>query len=399
MLVLIYRLAVWLASAKRDFGSMKEAFLVDENNGKTYDLWEPRWCSEKKTPLSFSKTEGITPQSINNSVRSIWRYEKVFPCKIPNPVSLGEGCTPLVPYRYRGIKALFKLEWFSPTGSFKDRGASAMMSFLKHQDIQEVVEDSSGNGGAAIAAYGAAAGISVNIVAPSNASPPKIAQIRSYGAKIHLIPGTRAKAEQAALEMAKNIFYASHNWHPFFLQGTKTLGYELWEDLGFRAPDNIIIPTGAGSNVLGCYMAFMELLEAKQILKLPKIFVVQPKNCCPIVACWQDGMQALDSLIVTKTIAEGTAINKPIRLTKVLDILKKTNGGGLAVTEEEILEATFELSRSGFFVEPTCASAAVGLEKLRAKNLIGSDETTVVVLTGSGLKSSGFFIENGELRQ
>ena len=98
--------------------------------------------------------------------------------------------------------------------------------------------------------------------------------------------------------MAKNIFYASHNWHPFFLQGTKTLGYELWEDLGFNAPDNIIIPTGAGSNVLGCYMAFMELLEAKQILKLPKIFVVQPKNCCPIVACWQDGMGALELSLI-----------------------------------------------------------------------------------------------------
>ena len=104
------------------------------------------------------------------------------------------------------------------------------------------------------------------------------------------------------------------------------MGYELWEDLGFNAPDNIIIPTGAGSNVLGCYMAFMELLEAKQILKLPKIFVVQPKNCCPIVACWQDGMGALESLIFTKTIAEGTAIKKPIRLSKILDILKKRRG-------------------------------------------------------------------------
>ena len=152
---------------------MKEAFLVDEKSGKKYDLWEPRWCSEEKSPLSFSKTDGITPQSIKNSARSIWRYEGAFPCKIPHPVSLGEGCTPLVPFRYRGTKALFKLEWFSPTGSFKDRGASVMMSFLKQQDIQEVVEDSSGNGGAAIAAYGAAAGISVNIVAPSNASPPK----------------------------------------------------------------------------------------------------------------------------------------------------------------------------------------------------------------------------------
>ena len=116
---------------------MKEAFLVDENSGKKYDLWEPRWCSEEKLPLSFSKTEGITPQSIKNSTRSIWRYEKAFPCKIPNPVSLGEGCTPLVPFRYRGTKALFKLEWFSPTGSFKDRGASVMMSFLKQQDIKK----------------------------------------------------------------------------------------------------------------------------------------------------------------------------------------------------------------------------------------------------------------------
>ena len=376
---------------------MEEAFLVDENSGKKYDLWEPRWCSEEKSPLSFSTTEGITPQSIKNSTRSIWRYENAFPCKILDPVSLGEGCTPLVPFRYRGTKALFKLEWFSPTGSFKDRGASVMMSFLKQQDIQEVVEDSSGNGGAAIAAYGAAAGISVNIVAPSNASPPKIAQIKSYGAKIHLIPGTRENTEQAALEMAKDIFYASHNWHPFFLQGTKTLGYELWEDLGFNAPDNIIIPTGAGSNVLGCYMAFMELLEAKQILKLPKIFVVQPKNCCPIVACWQDGIRALESLMFTKTIAEGTAIKKPVRLPKILDVLEKTKGGGLAVTEEEILKATLELSKNGFFVEPTCASAVVGLEKLRAKNLIGPHETTVVVLTGSGLKSSDFFAANVEL--
>ena len=376
---------------------MEEAFLVDENSGKKYDLWEPRWCSEEKSPLSFSKTEGITPQSIKNSTRSIWRYENAFPCKILDPVSLGEGCTPLVPFRYRGTKALFKLEWFSPTGSFKDRGASVMMSFLKQQDIQEVVEDSSGNGGAAIAAYGAAAGISVNIVAPSNASPPKIAQIKSYGAKIHLIPGTRENTEQAALEMAKDIFYASHNWHPFFLQGTKTLGYELWEDLGFNAPDNIIIPTGAGSNVLGCYMAFMELLEAKQIMKLPKIFVVQPKNCCPIVACWQDGIRALESLMFTKTIAEGTAIKKPVRLPKILDVLEKTKGGGLAVTEEEILKATLELSKNGFFVEPTCASAVVGLEKLRAKNLIGPHETTVVVLTGSGLKSSDFFAANVEL--
>ena len=159
---------------------------------------------------------------------------------------------------------------------------------------------------------------------------------------------------------------------------------------GFNAPDNIIIPTGAGSNVLGCYMAFMELLEAKQILKLPKIFVVQPKNCCPIVACWQDGMGALESLIFTKTIAEGTAIKKPIRLPKILDILKN-EGGGLAVTEEEILKATLELSK-GVFRRTNMRQRRCWIGEVT--NLIGSGETTVVVLTGSGLKSSDFFTEN-----
>ena len=373
---------------------MREAFLVDENSGEKYSLSEPRWCSDTKSPLNFSEVKGITPDLIKSAEKSIWRYKSAFPCKIPEPVSLGEGCTPLVPFSFRERRALFKLEWFSPTGSFKDRGASVMMSFLKQQNIKEVVEDSSGNGGAAIAAYGAAAGISVNIVTPSNASAPKISQIKAYGAKVHLVPGSREKTEQAALEMAKSVFYASHNWHPFFLQGTKTLGYELWEDLNFKAPDNIIIPTGAGSNVLGCYIAFKELLAAKQITKLPKIFVVQPKNCCPIVACFQHGIQALGNLNFSKTIAEGTAIKKPIRLETILNVLKTTKGGAVEVSEEEILEGTLELSRHGFFVEPTCASAAVGLEKLCTRNLVDPNDTTVVILTGSGLKSSDFFIEN-----
>ena len=153
-----------------------------------------------------------------------------------------------------------------------------MMSLLKQQNINEVVEDSSGNGGAAVAAYGAAAGIKVNIVAPESTSAAKIAQIKSYGAKIHLVPGTRAETEKAALKMANTIFYASHNWHPFFLQGTKTLGYEIWEDLNFKVPDNVIIPTGAGSNILGCDMAFRELKALGKIKKLPRLFAAQPKK-------------------------------------------------------------------------------------------------------------------------
>jgi threonine synthase len=197
---------------------------------------------------------------------------------------MGEGCTPLVEKPWGDLRPLFKLEWFNPTSSFKDRGASVMVSFLKQLGVGHILEDSSGNGGAAIAAAGAAAGIKVKILAPSYTPMPKVAQIRAFGAEVQLVEGPREESEHEAIRQSDNIFYASHNWHPFFLQGTKSLAYELWEDLGFKAPDNIIIPTGAGSNVLGCHIGFSELVAAGQIKKLPKLFIAQPLNCSPIDA-------------------------------------------------------------------------------------------------------------------
>jgi threonine synthase len=370
---------------------MVEPTLIDEKNGIRYTLDEPRWCSDERNPLSVSELQGIGEEQIDKKERSIWRYRNAFPKNISTKVSLGEGCTPLINLKFGGYDALFKLEWFAPTGSFKDRGASLMMSLLKHQNINEVVEDSSGNGGAAIAAYGAAAGIKVNIVAPETTSVAKIAQIKSYGARIHLIPGTREDTENAALKMAESCFYASHNWHPFFLQGTKTLGYELWEDLNFEAPHNVIIPTGAGSNVLGCDIAFQELKDLKLISKLPRLFAAQPRNCSPIDAAFRAGVNDHVENTFSSTIAEGTAIKRPIRLNSVLTALRQSSGGTIALEENEIAQATLDLAAKGLYAEPTCATAAAAFCKLVSNGTIKPEEKTVIILTGSGLKVTDFF--------
>ncbi len=152
-------------------------------------------------------------------------------------------------------------------------------------------------------------------------------------------------------------FYASHNWHPFFLHGTKTLAYELWEDLGFRAPDNIVTPCGAGSNVLGCEIGFSELLRAGEIDAMPRIFAAQPANCAPIAAAFLAGSEAPVATEIRPTIAEGTAIAQPIRLAEVLGTLRETRGGAVMLSEDEIGAATLDLARIGIYVEPTAAQA------------------------------------------
>lgn len=372
--------------------------LIDEVGGRIYPIEEPRWCSDDRTTLRVSDLGGITRNTIDRAERSLWRYRAALPIQLLAPVSLGEGCTPLVRRDFRGHEALFKLEWFAPSGSFKDRGASVMLSLLRQQGVTEVVEDSSGNGGAAVAAYGAAAGMKVHILAPDSASPAKIAQIGAYGAEVHLIPGPREATEAAALKMAERVFYASHNWHPFFLQGTKTLGYELWEDLGFQVPDNIIIPTGAGSNVLGCDLAFRELLAVGEIDRLPRLFVAQPANCAPIDAAFRAGADSQVETDFAPTVAEGTAIKRPLRMAVMLAALRRSNGGTIAISEEGIRAAARDLARVGLFAEPTSATAAAALEGLRAQGTIGTDEVTVVVLTGSGLKATGFYQDASDTR-
>src|SRR5579871_4019126 len=366
---------------------MPSASYVDPRNGKTYPLEVPSWCSDDRTPLLVTPGAGISRDDIEGRVRSLWRYQAALPVEIEKPITLGEGCTPLIQQAWGELRPHFKLEWFNPTGSFKDRGSAVMLSFLRQIGVDAVLEDSSGNGGSSMAGLGAAGGMRVKILAPASTSPAKIAQVRAYGAAVQLIEGPREESEAEAIRQSNETFYASHNWQPFFLEGTKSLAYELWEDLGFRAPDNIVIPTGAGSSLLGCAFGFRELMKAGQIAKLPRLFVTQPLNCSPIDASFKAGVDTPVPRDVYKTIAEGTAIKQALRLREIIGALRESGGGTVVLTEEEIVAALRRLARQGLFAEPTSASAAAALDKLSGAGSIKANETTVVLLTGNGLKA------------
>jgi len=367
---------------------MQRPSYVDPRNGRRYPLEVPRWCSDERTPLLVTPGAGLSRDDIDGRTRSLWRYQAALAVRIDRPISLGEGCTPLVEQAWGDLRPHFKLEWFNPTGSFKDRGSAVLLSFLRQIGVDAVLEDSSGNGGSSMAGLGAAGGMRVKILAPASTSPAKIAQVRAYGAEVQLVEGPREESEAEAIRQSSATFYASHNWQPFFLEGTKSLAYELWEDFGFRAPDNIVVPVGAGSSLLGCAFGFRELLQAGQIARLPRLFVAQPQNCSPIDASFKAGVDTPVARDVHKTIAEGTAIKNPMRLREIIGALRESGGGTIALTENELVAALRRLARQGLFAEPTSASAAAALDKLAGAGAIKPKETTVVILTGTGLKAA-----------
>ena len=367
---------------------MPGASYIDPRNARTYPLEVPRWCSDERTPLLVTPGAGISRDDIDKRTRSLWRYRAALPVRIDRPITLGEGCTPLVEQAWGDLRPLFKLEWFNPTGSFKDRGSAVVLSFLRQIGVDAVLEDSSGNGGSSMAGLGAAGGMRVKILAPASTSPAKIAQVRAYGAQVQLVEGPREESEAEAIRQSNETFYASHNWQPFFLEGTKSFAFELWEDLGFRAPDNVIMPVGAGSSLLGCAFGFRELMKAGQIAKLPRLFATQPLNCSPIDASFRAGVDTPVARDVHKTIAEGTAIKHPMRLREIIAALRESGGGTVALTEDEIVAALRRLARQGLFAEPTSASGAAALDRLASSGAIKASETTVVILTGTGLKAA-----------
>ncbi|KAB1070318.1 threonine synthase [Methylobacterium planeticum] len=372
---------------------MAEPSYIDPRNGARYPLDVARWCSDERTPLLITPGPGISRDDIDRGTRSLWRYRASLPLPIAAPITMGEGCTPLVQKSWDAHRPFFKLEWFSPTGSFKDRGSTVMLSALRQLGVPAILEDSSGNGGSSVAGYGAAGGLRVKILAPAYTSPAKIAQVRAYGAEVQLVEGPREESEAEAMRQSDRTFYASHNWQPFFLEGTKSLAYELWEDLGFRVPDNIVIPVGAGSSLLGCVMGFRELMAAGQIARLPRLFAAQPLNCSPVDASFQAGLDTPVPREVRRTIAEGTAIRHPIRLREMIAALRESGGGTVAVEEAEIVAGLGRLARQGLFAEPTCATAAAALDRLIAAGTIAPRETTVVIVTGTGLKAASMVVD------
>jgi threonine synthase len=361
---------------------------VDPSTGRSYPLTDARWRADNGHHLNLAPAPGLGRADIDPSCHSVWRYAKALRVERAHAVSMGEGGTPLVPGEWHGAPVLYKLEFMMPTGSFKDRGMTVMISYLRSRGIDRVLEDSSGNAGASLAAYAAAAGMQCRILVPETASYPKIAQIAAAGADVVTIKGSRQDVAEAALRQSAEIFYASHNWQPFFVEGIKTLAYELWEQLGFAAPDNIVVPLGYGSNVLGADIGFGELQRRGEIERRPRIFGVQAARCAPFVATFQAGAEGLVPTEIASTIAEGIATARPTRVAEVLRAVRDSGGSIVAVEEAEIVEALRDLAGRGLYVEPTSAVAAAGLSRLLLSGAILPHERTVLVLTGSGLKAS-----------
>lgn len=335
--------------------------------------------------LNLELGQGLTADDIDHNKDSLWRYSKALRLDQSYSISSGEGWTPLVSHRWGQLDVLFKLEYFSPSGSFKDRGISVLLSYLRQYGVKKIVEDSSGNVGASIATYSALGGFDCVIVAPSSAPKPKLAQIEAMGAKLCLVEGSRDQVAEKAVQLSESRFYASHSWHPYFLEGTKTIAFEIWEQCRGSLPDNIIAPLGQGGNILGCYIGFLELFNSGVISKMPRLFGVQAENCAPIHWAANSEKHSLEPKV---TLADGIASAEPVRCEEILKALRESEGTTVAVSEENIVKAMHLVHKMGFYVEPTSAAALAGLTELSSEGTICKDEKTLVILTGSGLKAT-----------
>lgn len=355
-----------------------------------YPLSSPIWRCDCGSFLEIEFKPKIEIEKIDKKRISLWRYRDFIPIdEDKNIVSFDEGFTPLIKLESFQKEFFAKLEFLFPTGSFKDRGASVLVSKLKEMGIKKVVEDSSGNAGCSISAYCSNAGIECEIFVPEKVPPAKLAQIKAYRAKINLILGTREDVAESARNSAEKSYYASHVWSPFFSQGTKTFSYEVWEQLDLNVPDSIILPVGNGTLLIGAYIGFRELFGSGLIDKIPRFIAVQSENCSPIYTIFKNNLNKIPNIEPKSTVAEGIAVANPARWEMIIKIIKETEGDVLTVKEEEISESALELAKKGVYVEFTSATAIAGLKKYKTKNC----ETIVVPLTGHGLKSNENYLK------
>ena len=319
----------------------------------------------------------------------LWRYREFLP-PLASQISLGESMTPLIPFDHRGREIWLKCDYLLPTGSYKDRGAAILISHLQAMGIHRVVEDSSGNAAASLAAYAARAGIDIEVFCPASASPGKLAQIALYGAQLRLIDGPRQRTTEALEQhlVATGDFYASHLWHPYFLEGVKTVAFEITEQNGWQAPGVVVCPVGAGSILLGLYKGFTELRQAGVIERVPRLFAAQAANICPVYQAYERHARDVLPMVASQpTLAEGIALPRPVRGSQVLQALRETAGGVTVVSEEEIREGLIILGRRGICVEPTSAVVIKAFEHLADVGMVQPHEQVVLVLSGFGLKA------------
>ncbi|MDC0196902.1 pyridoxal-phosphate dependent enzyme [bacterium] len=306
-------------------------------------------------------------------------------------VSLGEGNTPCTAISTVSSDfnqtLIAKLEYMNPTGSFKDRGVATMISAAKHYGIKEIVEDSSGNAGASVAAYGAAAGIKSNIFVPSDAAGSKLAQISAYGAVVHKINGSRSDVTDKLINYKDklDIHYASHAISPFFIEGNKTFAYELALHFKGDLPEHIIFPVGNGGLLLGAWKGLKELLLFGLIRKMPKLHSIQSELVDPITRAYNSDTSSPKNGV---TMASGISVKSPPRLNQIVQVLNQTEGRAISITEKQMVDSRAFLAGKGLYCEYTSAVTLAGFIKLLEIGEIIPDQTILLPLTGTGLKEN-----------
>jgi threonine synthase len=337
----------------------------------------------------------LTLENLSKRVRTLWRYREVLPPG--EPVTLGEGMTPLVPVARlgasMGLRRLFvKDEGLNPTGSFKARGMTAAVTRAKQLGARTLAAPTAGNAGGALAAYAAAAGIPALIVMPSDTPAANVMECQAFGAQVVKIDGLISDCGKYVAERKdREAWYdVSTLKEPYRVEGKKTMGYELWEQFAGKLPDVILYPTGGGVGLIGMCKAFDEMQEMRWIgAERPRMVAVQAEGCAPIVKAWEAHRDAAEFFENAATLASGLRVPGPLGDLMMLRMLRQTKGTALTVSDAEMLQAGRELaSLEGIFAAPEGAATVIGARKLAASGWIKPEETVVLFNTGTGYKYS-----------
>ena len=331
--------------------------------------------------------QGFKPASLAGCISTMWRYAEVLPDA--QPISLGEGFTPMLPSR-EFPNVYIKDEGLNPTGSFKARGLSAAVTMAKAYGLKKLVIPSAGNAAGALAAYAAAGGLEAYIFMPKDAPIANRIESENYGAHVTLVGGLISDCARMVAERKdkEGWFDVSTLKEPFRVEGKKTMGYEVAEQLGWRLPQGIIYPTGGGVGLIGMWKAFEEMVQLGWIGPArPKMVCVQSSGCAPVVKAWDDGSSSSEIWGNASTIAAGLRVPKAYGDYIILDILHQSGGTAVAVTDEEIMDALHHWARvEGLFAAPEGAAALAAYRKLRSNGFFGPDDAVVLFNTGTGLK-------------
>lgn len=329
----------------------------------------------------------FTRESLCGRPASMWRYREVLPGD--DPVTLGEGFTPLLSSR-ENPNVYIKDEGLNPTGSFKARGLCASVTMARHYGLKKLAVPSAGNAASALAAYCAAASIEAHIFMPKDVPTANYVECKSYGARVTLVDGLISDCARMVNErkQAEGWFDVSTLKEPFRVEGKKTMGYEVAEQLSWKLPDAIFYPTGGGVGLIGMWKAFDEMEQLGWIGKeRPKMVSVQASGCAPVVKAWEEHKPVSEAWQNAETLAAGLRVPKAYADYIILDILKKSRGTAVAVSDNQIFDAVHEwASKEGVFAAPEGAAVLPAYKILLEQKFLRPSEKVVLFNTGSGLK-------------